>query len=89
HALARGDLAAAEPLLTRAVRARADDADAVGGLGLLRLREGRHDEARALFTRAASLATDQRGKWQSLARTAQFWGLLAQGRAAASAGRAA
>ncbi|WP_261538299.1 cellulose synthase subunit BcsC-related outer membrane protein [Burkholderia multivorans] len=89
QALARGDLAAAEPLLTRAVRARADDADAVGGLGLLRLREGRHDEARALFTRAASLATDQRGKWQSLARTAQFWGLLAQGRAAASAGLAA
>ncbi|WP_233476635.1 tetratricopeptide repeat protein, partial [Burkholderia vietnamiensis] len=49
---------------------------------------GRHDEARALFARAAALATtDQRGKWQGLARTAQFWGLLAQGRAAASAGR--
>lgn len=87
QALARGDLAAADPLLARAARARADDADAVGGLGLLRLREGRHDEARALFARAATLATDQRGKWQSLARTAQFWGLLAQGRAAAAAGR--
>ncbi|WP_176076958.1 cellulose synthase subunit BcsC-related outer membrane protein [Burkholderia dolosa] len=87
QALARGDLAAADPLLARAARARADDPDAVGGLGLLRLREGRHDEARALFARAAALSTDQRGKWQSLARTAQFWGLLAQGRAAAAAGR--
>ncbi|RQS22117.1 cellulose biosynthesis protein [Burkholderia sp. Bp8992] len=87
QALARGDLAAADPLLARAARARADDADAVGGLGLLRLREGRHDEARALFTQAATRATDQRGKWQSLARTAQFWGLLAQGREAANAGR--
>ena len=87
QALARGDLAAADPLLARAARARADDADALGGLGLLRLREGRHDEARALFTRAAARATDQRGKWQGLARTAQFWGLLAQGREAASAGR--
>ncbi|WP_063549024.1 cellulose synthase subunit BcsC-related outer membrane protein [Burkholderia territorii] len=87
QALVRGDLAGADPLLARAAKARADDADAVGGLGLLRLREGRHDEARALFTRAAALSTDQRGKWQSLARTAQFWGLLAQGRAAASAGR--
>ncbi|RQR27380.1 cellulose biosynthesis protein [Burkholderia sp. Bp9143] len=87
QALARGDLTGADPLLARAAQARAGDADAVGGLGLLRLREGRHDEARALFTRAASLSTDQRGKWQSLARTAQFWGLLAQGRAAASAGR--
>ncbi|MBR8296059.1 BCSC C-terminal domain-containing protein, partial [Burkholderia cenocepacia] len=73
--------------LARAARARADDADALGGLGLLRLREGRHDEARALFARAATRATDQRGKWQGLARTAQFWGLLAQGREAASAGR--
>ncbi|HGL5384442.1 cellulose synthase subunit BcsC-related outer membrane protein [Burkholderia orbicola] len=87
QALARGDLAAADPLLARAARARPDDADALGGLGLLRLREGRHDEARALFTRAAARATDQRGKWQGLARTAQFWGLLAQGREAASAGR--
>ncbi|HDR9029245.1 cellulose synthase subunit BcsC-related outer membrane protein [Burkholderia vietnamiensis] len=88
QALARGDLAGADPLLARAARARPDDADALGGLGLLRLREGRHDEARALFARAAALATtDQRGKWQGLARTAQFWGLLAQGRAAASAGR--
>ncbi|WP_333993448.1 cellulose synthase subunit BcsC-related outer membrane protein [Burkholderia orbicola] len=87
QALARGDLAAADPLLARAARARSDDADALGGLGLLRLREGRHDEARALFTRAAARATDQRGKWQGLARTAQFWGLLAQGREAASAGR--
>ncbi|MBR8233460.1 BCSC C-terminal domain-containing protein [Burkholderia sp. AU42008] len=88
QALARGDLAAADPLLARAARARSDDADALGGLGLLRLREGRHDEARALFARAATRATDQRGKWQGLARTAQFWGLLAQGREAASAGRA-
>ncbi|WP_322025054.1 cellulose synthase subunit BcsC-related outer membrane protein [Burkholderia sp. BCC1977] len=87
QALARGDLTGADPLLARAAQARAGDADALGGLGLLRLREGRHDEARALFTRAAALSTDQRGKWQSLARTAQFWGMLAQGRAAASAGR--
>ncbi|MBR8212153.1 BCSC C-terminal domain-containing protein [Burkholderia cenocepacia] len=87
QALARGDLTAADPLLARAARARPDDADALGGLGLLRLREGRHDEARALFARAAARATDQRGKWQGLARTAQFWGLLAQGREAASAGR--
>ncbi|MGV1121960.1 tetratricopeptide repeat protein, partial [Xanthomonas translucens] len=51
------------------------------------LREGRHDEARAWFARAAALAPDQRGKWDSLARTAQFWGALARGREAAAAGR--
>ncbi len=86
QALARGDLVAAAPLMEQAARGRASDADAVGGLGLVRLREGRHDEARTLFARAAALAPDQRSKWDSLSRTAQFWGTLARGRAAAAAG---
>lgn len=88
RALARGDVAAADPLLARAANARPTDANAVGGLGLVRLREGRHDEARALFQRAATLATDERTKWQGLARTALLWGAIAQGREAAAAGRA-
>ncbi|CAG4890854.1 Cellulose synthase operon protein C [Paraburkholderia saeva] len=87
QALARNDVAAAEPLLVRAVQARPDDPDAVGALGVVRMREGRRDEARALFQRAAALAPDNRGKWDSLARTAQFWGTLAEGRDAAAAGR--
>ncbi|WP_074173460.1 cellulose synthase subunit BcsC-related outer membrane protein [Caballeronia calidae] len=86
-ALARGDLAAAAPLLARAAATRPDDAEAVGGLGLLRMREGRRDEARPLFERAAALAADNRAKWQSLARTAQLWGTLARGREAANAGK--
>ncbi|WP_429326087.1 cellulose synthase subunit BcsC-related outer membrane protein [Paraburkholderia sp. GAS348] len=87
QALARNDLTTAEPLLARAAQARANDAEAVGGLGLLRMREGRRDEARTLFLRATALAPDNRGKWESLARAAQFWGTLAQGREAAAAGR--
>ena len=86
-ALSRGDLAAAAPLLARAAAARPADADAIGGLGLVRMREGNRDEARALFERAAALAPDNRAKWQNLARTAQFWGTLAKGREAAGAGR--
>ncbi|WP_082754467.1 cellulose synthase subunit BcsC-related outer membrane protein [Burkholderia savannae] len=87
QALARGDDDAARPLLEQAARARPRDPEAIGGLGLLRLREGRHDEARVLFERAAALAPDNRAKWESLAGTARFWGLLAQGRAAAAQGR--
>lgn len=87
QALARNDLAMAEALLARAAQARANDPEAVGGLGLVRMREGRRDEARTLFLRAAELAPDNRGKWDSLARAAQFWGTLAQGREAAAAGR--
>nr|WP_246279037.1 cellulose synthase subunit BcsC-related outer membrane protein [Paraburkholderia ultramafica] len=87
QALARNDLTTAEPLLARAAQARPDDAEALGGLGLARMRAGRHDEAHALFLRAAALAPDNRAKWESLARTAQFWGTLAQSREAAAAGR--
>lgn len=88
QALARNDLTSAEPLLARAAQARPDDAEAVGGLGLARMRAGRRDEARALFLRAAALAPDNRAKWENLARAAQFWGTLAQSRDAAAAGRA-
>jgi tetratricopeptide (TPR) repeat protein len=88
RALARGDLPAADTLLARAAKARASDADAIGGLGLVRLREGRHDEARALFLRAAALAPDDRSKWDGLARTALVWGTIAKAREAAAAGRA-
>ncbi|RDU99055.1 cellulose synthase subunit BcsC-related outer membrane protein [Trinickia dinghuensis] len=88
RALAHGDLPAADTLLTRAAKARASDADAVGGLGLVRLREGRQDEAHALFLRAAALAPDDRAKWDGLARTALVWGMIAKAREAAAAGRA-
>ncbi|MGN6667888.1 MAG: tetratricopeptide repeat protein, partial [Trinickia sp.] len=88
RALDRGDLPAADALLTRAASARANDADAVGGLGMVRLREGRQDEARVLFERAAALTTDNRSKWEGLARTALIWGTIAKGREAAAAGHA-
>lgn len=86
QALARNDLAAAEPLLGQAARARPTDADAVGGLGLVLMRTGKRDEAQALFLKAAALAPDNRAKWESLARAAQFWGTLAKSRDAAAAG---
>jgi cellulose synthase operon protein C len=88
RALARGDLPAADALLARVAKARASDAEAIGGLGLARMREGKDDEARALFQRAAALAPDNRSKWDGLARTALVWGTIAKGREAAAAGRA-
>ncbi|WP_116138670.1 cellulose synthase subunit BcsC-related outer membrane protein [Trinickia diaoshuihuensis] len=88
-ALARGDLPAADASLARAAKARSNDADAVGALGLVRLRQGRHDEARALFLRAAALAPENRSKWDGLARTSLVWGTIAKGREAAAAGRPA
>ncbi|SAL00721.1 cellulose synthase domain-containing protein [Caballeronia arationis] len=86
-ALAQGDLAGAEPLLVRAAAARPDDPDAVGGLGLLRMRTGDREAAHALFLRAAEHAPNNRGKWLALARTSELWGALASSREALANGR--
>lgn len=85
--LERGQLKDADIALQQAYRRRRDDAEVVGGLGLVRLREGRHDEARELFTRANQL--DPSDKWRSLIGTATFWGTVAKAREANRQGKPA
>lgn len=50
--LQRGDLKDAEASLQTAQRAAPNDGETLGALGLVRMREGRQDEARDLFARA-------------------------------------
>lgn len=85
--LERGQLGEADIALREAYRKRRDDAEVVGGLGLVRLREGRHDEARELFSRAMALDPDNRNKWRSLMGTATFWGTVARAREANAQGQ--
>jgi tetratricopeptide (TPR) repeat protein len=85
--LERGNLAEAQAAFEQAMRTRGNDAEVVGGLGLVRLREGRHDEARALFARALQLDSGQGGKWRSLLDTATFWGTVARARLASTQGK--
>ncbi|TCZ57820.1 cellulose biosynthesis protein BcsC [Roseicella aquatilis] len=40
------------------------DADALGGLGIVRLREGRYGEARTLLEQAIRIAPEKRAQWQ-------------------------
>lgn len=84
--LGKMDLAAAEPLLEKALRANPKDPDVVGEMGLLRLRQGRHAQAHELFTRALQLTHGKSGKWQSLAKTSRFWQLMQESGAARDAG---
>ena len=81
----------ADRQLQEAVALYPKDADAVGWLGLVRLRQGRHDEAVEFFTRASHLEprseAKARAKWEELGNTARFWGLLAQAGAARDAGK--
>lgn len=66
----------AEPMLAAALRERPDDAELIGGLGLLRLRQGHHTLALAQFRQALRLQPEQAGKWEALVKTARYWGLL-------------
>ena len=85
--LERGNLAEARAAFEQAMRTRANDAEVVGGLGLVRLREGRHDEAQALFARALQRDPEQGGKWRSLLDTATFWGTISRARLAGTQGK--
>jgi tetratricopeptide (TPR) repeat protein len=85
--LDRGDLKDAETSLQSAQRANPNDGETIGALGLVRLREGRHDEAKALFARALKLDPDNAGKWRSLEKTATIWGTIAKARDANSQGK--
>lgn len=76
----------AEPLLEAALLGRPDDVELVGGLGLLRLRQGHHTLALALFRQALKLQPDQAGKWSALETAARYWGLLREAGDARSGG---
>lgn len=80
------ELDAAEPLLQQAVNARPKDGEAVGGMGMLRLRQGRHKEAKEYFEQAAHLNGDNSKKWNSLIKVASFWQLMGEARDARKAG---
>jgi predicted Zn-dependent protease len=80
--LEKGELDAAEPLLEQALRARPNDSELVGGMGLLRLRQGRHAEAQGYFAQAVHLKGENSKKWLSLTKVARFWQLMQEARTA-------
>jgi tetratricopeptide (TPR) repeat protein len=82
-ALDQGQLPLAEEQLHKVLAAHPNDAESLGSLGLVRLRQGRHVEAIELFGEANRLSPQNR--WQQLQLTARFWGLLRQSDAAVEA----
>lgn len=78
-ALDRGDAATAEQRFQLALRTKADDTEALGGLGLVRLRQERFAEAQELLERAVRGGGS---KWNSALQSATYWTLVGQARAA-------
>jgi predicted Zn-dependent protease len=88
-ALERNDLAAAEASFHTALARRPNDADALGGMGLARLRGQRFAEATDLLDRAGRAAPASAGRWKEALTSARFYGGLQQAQTALDQGRAA
>lgn len=79
-ALDRGDTAGAERGFQQALKAQPGDAEALGGLGLIRLRQKRFAEAQDLLQQASKGKGGAR--WASALRSASYWTLIGQATAA-------
>lgn len=86
-ALDQGRLDAAQKSLEAARASRPNDGELLGSLGQVRMRQGDHAQAQALFEQAIRKDPDNAGKWRSLLKTSQFWGAMSDARDARDAGR--
>ncbi len=84
-ALENGELNAAEEGFRRRLRAKSDDSDALAGLGLVRLRQDRPEEAEQLLARAVAQRGSRAG-WRQVLTTARYWSLNAQAEKARTTG---
>ena len=80
EALNGNRLKEAERDFEAALAANPRDADALGGLGVVRLRQGRAAEARDLLERAAAIAPERSGQWRQALDGASYALDLAEGR---------
>ena len=76
RAIDQGNTALAEEKLQIVLALRPRDAESIGNLGLIRLRQGQHAQAQELLGQAFALS--RQDKWAQLQATARFWGLLRQ-----------
>jgi tetratricopeptide (TPR) repeat protein len=88
-ALQGGDLAEAESRFQRALGRHANDADALGGLGLTRLRGQRFAEAADLLERAGRSSPGTASRWKEALTSARFYTGLQQAQTALDQGKAA
>lgn len=85
RALEAGNLGEAERQFERAIAADRGDAEAEGGLGLVRLRQQRFGEARDRLDRASRLGNAR--QWADALASARFYAGLEEARAALNQGR--
>jgi tetratricopeptide (TPR) repeat protein len=87
-ALEKGQLDAAARDFEAALKIRPSDQDALGGLGVVRLRQERFDEAEPLLAKASAGSPQSRARWREALTSARFYGGLRAAQAALAAGDA-
>lgn len=87
--LDQGDLDGAAERFRFVLQSRPNDADALGGLGTIHLREGRIREARDLLARAVRISRPAARRWGEAHDSAQFWAGMGEAEEARDAGRLA
>ncbi len=80
-ALEAGRLSAARRAFDAVLKDDPDNAEAVAGLGLIDLRQGRFGPAEQRLTRAIRMAPNRRNDWAPTLEDARFYGRLAEARA--------
>ncbi len=83
-ALEQGDQAGAERELSARLKAAPNDADALGGLGVLRQQQNRFEDAEVLLGRAVKAGGRS---WQKALDEVRYWSLLQQARQSQAQGR--
>ncbi len=71
--LDKGDIVGAEAPLSDTLKALPKDYLALGGVGLIRMRQGNYEEAINYYQKALALNPENSGKWKSLIATSQYW----------------
>ncbi|QWE07955.1 cellulose synthase subunit BcsC-related outer membrane protein [Polynucleobacter ibericus] len=71
--LDKGDIVGAEAPLKDTLKERPNDYLALGGMGVIRMRQSNYEEAIAYYQKALALNPENSGKWKSLIATSQYW----------------
>ncbi len=82
------DLAKAEAGFQQRLTKNPQDAEALAGLGIVRLRQERFAEARDLLQRATTVAPRSKTRWNQALQTATYWALVNEADDARRAGKA-
>jgi len=72
-ALEDGDLELAESGLLDVLKRRPQDPEVLGGLGFVKLRQGKNQEAEQWFSQASDATGGESARWKGLVITAGFW----------------